>query len=73
MSGWPHATPRAVETQPTEAIVGPFLMKARVQHLHMIVRRQRDVRGFQIAVDDALLVRGLVEDVARGVYRADGR
>ena len=35
------------------------LREPEVQHLHGPVRAQLDVRGLQIAVDDALLVRGL--------------
>ena len=34
------------------------LRQAEVQHLHRAVRSHFDVRGFEIAMNDALLVRG---------------
>ena len=34
------------------------LREAEVQHLHRAIGAQLDVRGLQIAMDDALLVRG---------------
>ena len=36
----------------------PKFREPEVQHLHPIVRVRRDVRGLQVAMDDALLVGG---------------
>ena len=42
-----------------EASAAVSLREAEVQHLHGAIRPELDVGGFQIAVDDALLVRRL--------------
>ncbi len=41
-------------------VPAPGLGEAEVEHLHLAVRRQLDVRGLEVAVDDTLLV-GLLE------------
>ena len=38
-------------------VPAPGLGEAEVEHLHLAVRRELDVGGLQVAVDDALLVR----------------
>ena len=55
------APPRATRRRDREprAVGACGLRQAEVEHLHRAVRRDLDVRGLQVAVDDALLVRGL--------------
>ena len=53
--GGATAPARAVPARP-----GGGLGEAEVGHLHLAVGRQLDVRGLQVAVDDAVLV-GLLE------------
>ncbi len=40
-------------------ISGECLRETEVEHFHDTVARDHDVRGLQITVDDALVVRGL--------------
>ena len=59
-SAWPAAASGSRE-----------LREAEVEHLHDAVRRDLDVRGLQIAMDDALLMRGFerLADLARDRQR----
>ena len=51
----------------SRSLLRKHLRQPEVEHLHGAVRRDLDVRRFQIAVDDALLVRGFerLRDLAR--------
>ena len=51
------------------------LGQAEVEHLHLAVGRDLDVRGLEVAVDDALVVRGLerLGNLLRDAQRLDER
>ena len=59
------------------SVAGESLRQDEVQHLHFAVRRDFDVRGFQVPVDDAFLVRGFegfgdLEREFEGFFDRDG-
>ena len=47
---------RSADDAASARVAGPGLGEAEVEHLDLAVRRQLDVRGLEVAVDDALLV-----------------
>ena len=75
----PASVPRVIvgewetsaEDVPPDAVAGPGLRQAEVEDLHLAVGGQLDVRGLQVAMDDAVLV-GLFEPLGDLFRDRDG-